>query len=466
MISEPKDSFNDDFFESIDEYVEWHKVLESRLLSDKKEIPRRQETKALLFTSKINIDHIYFMTRMFTIKQTKKLLPLYIFSYLANYTNARFKTLSSISEKKFKSEASVFLQSQVFTPKTPRYLKMTKSTAKGMNKLCSEDLLQKIKYSFIHIVSFLKILNLPICNESDKIKCMKWYYENFEDNANLFFLYHEIKWDKDDKFVLNNSVLNQIIESIVTIDDTDSSDDYIARIKMYINEIKNDKKANIEERDPDFFLVPDSFSKRFDYFCGKYLFRLLFSTKNQYDLFSQIIDTTSVSADELSVESGEDVLFSLSNVDFSFSSIIEMTNIRKTKRLYAPFPFFILNYECCNEPDTVYQIDGCITKINGEFMLGNKTVECGISEIDCQDEYDIFIKGFKHKTLKLPDGIDMHNFLSNNWVGHILVYYILYKGMQDIKFEHYLIEDDSKHRVNLDNTFSSSLSDSDVEYLG
>ena len=315
-VKSSKQKINDEaFINSIDEFVKWHKSLESRMFPGENKIPLRQETKALLFTSEINIEHIYFLKKIYSVKQLKTILPVFIFNYLVNHTDAEFLTLLRISKNKSQIDPWNCIRNLFFKVKTPTYLLMPKDAHKSMNKIYTERLIKNIKCSFIHVVSFLRILNLQICKDSDKINCLKWYYHEFKNNAEMFFNHTELDMIIDGTIQIDN--LNEIIGYIETIDiNNDLQRIYIERIEEYIKKIMENKNENCKSGDlikniddfeietEDFInisLCPDSFSKRFDYFYGKYLCSILYSTCKQYDLFKVIIDTNDVTTDKLSV---------------------------------------------------------------------------------------------------------------------------------------------------------------------
>lgn len=455
--SENQKSIEIKFHESIDEYIKWHKTLKYRLFSSEITPAKRQETMALLFASETNIDHLYYMTNIFNAKQLKPNLPVLIFNYIANYTETNMKSLYTIKERTYKSDPLIFLQNFVGKAQIPRYLKMTTSSKKSMSNLCTEELNKKIKYAFIHIVSFLKILNLPICEKSHKIKCLKWYFENFEENTDLFFYFGEIcrdtkelesyieygnKSQKDGDYLRIIQELNKITKSIEKIDDLNLEDRYSNKITQYILEKKNHEiEKTIEERNNKFFYQPDTFSKRFDYYYGKYLHKLMHCTKRQFDLFKIFIDTSDIFAKKLMVYCKQpkgELLFSLDDVKFAINSIDDMKKTDRLEACRAPYPFFVITYNnITNSSDYIYEcensiyLNGCISEINGIFYFGKKIEKCRLSNLDCQNDYYIIINEFGYRQSELLSYINEKNNFLPKWVKPILVYYIVYGGMNE-----------------------------------
>ena len=99
-------SNNNCFKKSINEFIIWHQKLEMRMFPNNKypdDIPIRQVTKALLFTSVVGREHmadLNFMSTLFSGNEFKPILPVLIFSYICNYTESDYKKLHNIINKK------------------------------------------------------------------------------------------------------------------------------------------------------------------------------------------------------------------------------------------------------------------------------------------------------------------------------------------------------------------------------
>ena len=331
-------SNNNCFKKSINEFIIWHQKLEMRMFPNNKypdDIPIRQVTKALLFTSVVGREHmadLNFMSTLFSGNEFKPILPVLIFSYICNYTESDYKKLHNIINKKSKDT--------LLQKKTPHYLNITESSCKSMNEQYSERLIKNIKYGFIHIVSFLKILNLPICKESEKLHCLNWYMDTFSENAHTFFSLDEfnrikavleeygqnkIKHMNDADYLERVQFIDRIIDNIEKIDDFDMTKKYVNKIQKYISEKKSIKiEKTIEERNMNFFLVPVSFTQRYDYYYGKFLYKLMYKSERQCDLLNIFIDTNKLHAQNLFVycrSSDKEPAFSLYDVDFSLTSV-------------------------------------------------------------------------------------------------------------------------------------------------
>lgn len=82
----------------------------------------------------------------------------------------------------------------------------------------------------------------------------------------------------------------------------------------------------------NFFLVPVSFTQRYDYYYGKFLYKLMYKSERQCDLLNIFIDTNKLYAQNLFVyckSSDKELAFSLYDVDFSLISVNMMKEKEK-----------------------------------------------------------------------------------------------------------------------------------------
>lgn len=112
--------------------------------------------------------------------------------------------------------------------------------------------------------------------------------------------------------------------------------------------------------------------------------------------------------------------------------------------LYKPwyaFPFFLIEYNNMRESneskfkgyewdrENDYYLEGSISNIHGALKLGENKIICSIPNISCENALYIIINGFMYKQQDFREYIDIREKNSKNWVGHVLVFYIVYGGM-------------------------------------
>ena len=131
--------------------------------------------------------------------------------------------------------------------------------------------------------------------------------DTFSENAHTFFSLDEfnrikaaleeygqnkIKHMNDADYLERVQFIDRIIDNIEKIDDFDMTKKYVNKIQKYISEKKSIKiEKTIEERNMNFFLVPVSFTQRYDYYYGKFLYKLMYKSERQCDLLNIFIDT-------------------------------------------------------------------------------------------------------------------------------------------------------------------------------
>lgn len=439
-LDNSKNKSDDDFIQSIDLFIEWHKQLELKLLPEKDETGRRQETKALLFTTAIGAEKLHFMRYLLLCPKAEKYLPVFIFNYIANYTDSDYKKLIIIKNKKCKGKynSKEFIDSLLFQAKQTRYLLMPERFSQNMGQLYHEDLIKKIKYSFIHIASFLKILSLPICQNANKLECIAWYFSQFPDNANTFFAQNEktsmnianINNEENHEEYLDNekysnslSCLNRYIEYIMNPDNIKSVVKYADKIEKYI------KKNNSN------YYIPESsysFSDKYNYFYGKYLYKIMVDYDRGIDLFKLI--SYEAKASEVGIgEIGFEVtnklskILSINNAVFKFMDIKNMHLANKSaSSTYHPLHAIVFNHSDSYpfERDS-YDMEGLFSEIIGQIIRGSNEITCFIPELKSMDNQRLYIKNLKLEITKLS------KLKSCQWALYILTYYILYMGFQE-----------------------------------
>lgn len=422
---------NNEFKKSIDIFIRWHKNLEDKLLYDVGEISQSQTSKALLFTSAIDVEKLYFMQHLVLCSEAADFLPVLIFNYLSNFTINTFKTLSDIKngKKKDQNRSKIIIHDQLFKTKITDYLKPPVHQNSSMNDYYNARTQKHIKFSFIHIACFLKILSLPICNDSDKLSCMAWYFTEFPDNANSFFSEGEKNSLRIDDIIYSDG------DDLELFDNDEKYIYAINSLNQYINYIENpeclvpiDKKVaqKIEEfilcPKPYFHLSPcnNSFLSKYNYFCGKYLDKLMINNNRGFD-FVKLFDYF-VSADEVVIGDDDELSNPLTiyNAKFLFSDIQYMKKANDLSREdYYPLHTMVF-HQCFS-----YHFEGCISSIECELNVSSNMIKCFIPQLINPDGNPLSINNLHLKV------INCSKLKSRQWALYILYYYIMSKGFSE-----------------------------------
>lgn len=423
-------SNDDEFNQSLDEYVEWHKQLECKLLSDHFNIYKRQETKALLFSSTINVEKLYFMKYLLLCPDVEKALPVLIFNYITNITENNYKKLNDIKKKtiKDKYDPHEFIDEILCHDKQPRYLKSPTRFNESMNKIYQNDLILKIKFSFIHITSFLKIMGLPICKNSDKLACILWYFSKFPDNANAFFSdeekailhvseYDDEEFDCEESEEEYNHSLKYLFQIIGYIENVNKIDSIITKANVI--------EAYIKKNNPASYLPEGSYSlsSKYDYFCGKYLYKLMIDNDRAYDFFKLFdVNASATEAGIGNIEEDKIIKYlTIKNAEFKFKDIQFMEVANKLVRTdYYPLHTIVFqDYDS-------YYMQGCISDLVGNIEIDSNNIECTIPQLRNLDDQYIYIKELQLTITNFS------KFKSSEWAIYILAYYIIFKGFKEI----------------------------------
>lgn len=502
--------YKDEFIKSIDIFKKWHEELENLFFEDKP-IATREETVALIRTSAVDSDDLYFMGNMVLCTKVRDYLPIMIFNYLTNFTHAKLKRAKRIKEGRYKrkvdkltddamtdidkeenkarkkKEVNDFIGNLLFQSKIPRYLKETECEKDSMTRMFDDELMRKVKCRFIHIVSFLKIMSLPICEESDKLFCFYWYYNHFISIADMFFsddeqyglnVFEFVKnkcskfgkltftLDLDDVYAIKesqkddyNQIYNKMIsyldlavKSIARIEKMNDIFDNANIITAFIegNKEKNDgaEESKSFEGKTDFeedinpvkekeFRKLSSFSNRFDYFCGKNLYKLMIDKNREFDLVNLFEFTPkSVEAAVIRKEGNQgdnSKLLSIKDIDFVFDDIkcmwLDENMVLNNKPYYYPL------YTLVFQKEQSYYMEGSISIQKGSIMIGETRINCNISRLKTENEQAIYFDSLKFIFKRCP------KLKNSKWALYVLSYFIIYKGYRE-KFPTYYKKDE------------------------
>lgn len=420
---------------SLDELVKWHGQLETALLLDYKVNPK-QEYRGLLFTSSLTEDDFGYLINYLSDVKLKCFYPVYIFNYLSKITRTNMALLKRDSIK--------IIQDQFCSPNIPRFLKLNgteedneyesennnldyeKKHSKSMSKLYTETLRTKIKYGFIHVATFFKILSLPICAESDKQKCLAWYYASYnkdrfklQRNLNMF-LYsplgrmESIISPDHRKEILNwlNAIFDELNYINIKVDEL--SPVYSEALVKYFK----------GERFVDEGNVPFGLARRFDYYTGKYLFDLMEVNHKEEDLL-KLVDIH-ISADSATFFNDSYTLHEVDDIEFKSISKYEIH--LSNGRLYTPISVFMLSEFTKKFSQNSIMVVGEIKSIRGKLRnisRESEQVTCVINDLKCTDDSNLVIQNICASGSKLRD-----NFFNYPWAVYIMAYLILYEGYE------------------------------------
>lgn len=492
FIRSRRDSYyQNEFIKSIDILKKWHKELED-VFFENKSVAKREEMVALFRTSTVESNNLYYMDKLVLCPKARQFLPIMIFDYISHYSKTVFNKFNTLEKEykkkkseqkanititkkesfvnKWESEADELIRKYLFQAKAPTYLEDSCCKKGSLANYFSRHLQLRINRCFIHISSFLKIMSLPICNESDKLFCLYWYYNNFKNNADMFFLSDEQsklnifkfvknkgnnfdnfilamdvddlceKQDKDNFNQIYNkmlSILDHVMESINNIErlnDITENADFIENfIRFKRKKVKNNKETG-KSLDKE-FKMPNSFSNRYDYFCGKYVYKFLIDNDREFDLVKLFKFTPVAKEVSIAETEGNQItkLLTIKDIDFTFDDIEYMQLAEKL--FYNRYPWYYPLYSLVLQEEKLYYMTGSISVRKGSVFIKSNRINCNISQIKTEYNQVLFLDSLKFIFDRCPK---LKNSL---WALYVLSYFIVYKGYLEAYYDEDIPED-------------------------